>query len=79
MGKMCIGLPTIQIIQVENQQDIAFALARVGAVKLVSEIDQIPPLIEQAGTWIHDVSEKAKSVCDGRGLQRVLKEMRFIR
>ena len=27
-----LGLPTIQIIQVENQQDIAFALARVGAI-----------------------------------------------
>lgn len=73
-----LGLPTIQIIQVENQQDIAFALARVGAIKLVHEIDQITPLIERAGTWMHDVSEKAKNICDGRGLQRVLHQMRFV-
>jgi UDP-2,4-diacetamido-2,4,6-trideoxy-beta-L-altropyranose hydrolase len=73
-----LGLPTIQIIQVENQRDIALALERVGAVKLVHEIDQITPLIERAGTWMHNVSEKAKTICDGRGLQRVLQQMRFI-
>lgn len=73
-----LGLPTIQIVQVENQQDIASALAKVDAIKLVHEIDQITPLIEQAGTWMQEVSEKAKTICDGRGVQRVLQQMRFI-
>jgi UDP-2,4-diacetamido-2,4,6-trideoxy-beta-L-altropyranose hydrolase len=69
--RCCLGLPTIQLVVAENQRQIGDALAAFGAVRLIDEVEDIPPLLSSASQWLLETSEKSAKVLDGLGVQRV--------
>lgn len=67
-----LGLPTLLLVTAENQQENADALEAAGAVQKV-DADQISDALRQmTDDRLAAMSEAAFSVCDGRGLQRML-------
>ena len=72
--RCCLGLPTIQMVIAENQRQSANALALSGAVKLLDSVEELPGLVTSTIDAIQQVSLKASDVCDGTGVNRLLKE-----
>lgn len=77
--RCCIGLPTIQAVIADNQLFAAESLARAGAIKLLSSLDQLPDLILSAPDWMESVSSKCRMVTDGNGVKRVTDSLRLAR
>jgi len=73
--RCCLGLPTIQMVIAENQKQSAKALSLADAVKLLESIGELPGLVETAKDWMQVVSLKARNVCDGLGVKRVMDSM----
>jgi hypothetical protein len=69
--RCCLGLPTIQIIIADNQKDIAVNLSSVKAVKLISDICQLPKAIKDISKYNHKMSLNSSTIVDGSGSYRV--------
>ena len=70
--RCCLGLPTIQLVIAENQNFLAESLDKAGVVKALNNIDALPNLIETAPKWMSQISQKCRSVTDGKGVKRVV-------
>ncbi|WP_265088742.1 UDP-2,4-diacetamido-2,4,6-trideoxy-beta-L-altropyranose hydrolase [Psychrobacter immobilis] len=73
--RCCLGLPTIQIVIAENQRKVAMELASINVVKLISEFNCIPQLLENSGSWMKEASKKSATLVDGYGTDRVFNEL----
>lgn len=72
--RCCLGLPTIVIVLAENQKSIALNLSELG-VAFLSEpgVDYIEKYLSKLTVKeLHNMSEKARSLVDGIGTQRVI-------
>lgn len=74
--RCCLGLPTVAIAVADNQISGIQALAEAGAVVAAGlpeiEDGSLTRLVERAVEQAADMSEKARSVCDGGGAERVV-------
>ncbi|SDB16442.1 UDP-2,4-diacetamido-2,4,6-trideoxy-beta-L-altropyranose hydrolase [Pseudomonas sp. NFACC13-1] len=79
--RCCLGVPTIMVVLAENQKSGAEALLSSGCVELIEEVQDIPM---QMPASIHalsnentllKLSKNARRICDGLGVQKVLKQM----
>lgn len=77
--RCCVGLPSFICVLAENQQEVAGELVALGAAKeIVFESNAVSNLDALLG-WARDennlieMSKKAKKICDGEGLFRVIK------
>ncbi len=81
--RSCLGVPTILLILAANQEPGAKALLHSGSVILIENVFDItirlPPTIEALthGGALMELSNKARHVCDGLGVERVLKNMSY--
>jgi UDP-2,4-diacetamido-2,4,6-trideoxy-beta-L-altropyranose hydrolase len=78
-----LGLPSIVIVYADNQKDIALALEQAGGASYIGQADTIN--IKQLYNKLSEIlnaktlsvmSEKAFSVCDGKGLTQLLNELK---
>lgn len=68
--RCCLGLPTIQLVIAENQRQIAEFLAADNAIKLLTDIGDLPYLISTVEQWLPSVAVRTKRLVDGVGSQR---------
>jgi UDP-2,4-diacetamido-2,4,6-trideoxy-beta-L-altropyranose hydrolase len=79
-----LGLPTLMAVLAENQRPGALALQRAGAATLIGGVDAIAVRLPTAlgallqGRAVAEMSEAAAAVTDGRGVDRVVREMESI-
>ena len=81
--RCCLGLPTIMLVLADNQRQVAAALAAAGAASLldgscpsVAEIAGALTGLTQDATRRGTMAEAAAAMCDGRGVARVVMELR---
>ena len=80
--RCCLGLPTILIILASNQNTIAQALNKKGAVILPDNLEELPTLIKNISKNTYDLSkltQASSEICDGKGIKRVLKSFDIVR
>jgi UDP-2,4-diacetamido-2,4,6-trideoxy-beta-L-altropyranose hydrolase len=81
--RCCLGLPSIALIAASNQQTIAAALAAAGAACVLQQGHATPPaeLAAVVLALLRDpprraaMARRAASVCDGRGVERVVAQI----
>ncbi|AKE52351.1 UDP-2,4-diacetamido-2,4,6-trideoxy-beta-L-altropyranose hydrolase [Kangiella geojedonensis] len=77
--RCCLGLPTIMIVIAENQRKIANELEYAGAAVAVDKnrIEHTSILVEKSlkPKQVIQLSFQAKSICDGSGTSRVIKQL----
>ena len=73
--RWCLGLPTIQIVTAENQNNIAKSLAKNNAIKHLPDIKELSRMISDVTCWMKDVSGFAQQISDGLGSMRVVSEI----
>lgn len=79
--RCCLGLPTVAVVLADNQRQSAMALRAHGAAYLLPEEDglahNIPTAIDvlSAPERLSSMSECAANICDGRGLERVIRNI----
>lgn len=71
-----LGVPSLLVITAHNQQGVARSLERVGAAKVLGDIESIvialPRVMAGMGSEVlADMSRAASEACDGRGAERV--------
>ncbi|BCN92694.1 UDP-2,4-diacetamido-2,4,6-trideoxy-beta-L-altropy ranose hydrolase [Thiomicrorhabdus immobilis] len=74
--RCCLGLPTIQLVIADNQRQIAQALAKDNAIKLLVNIQELPGLVKTAKDWKSAVFHTCKNLTDGLGCQKVIELIR---
>lgn len=73
----CLGVPSLLVVVADNQRDIAAALSRHGAARVLGARDAITPdaiaiaLAALAPADLKAMSAAAAELCDGRGVERV--------
>ncbi|MGX4729975.1 UDP-2,4-diacetamido-2,4,6-trideoxy-beta-L-altropyranose hydrolase [Pseudomonas corrugata] len=79
--RCCLGVPTIMVVLADNQRQGAEALLHSGSVVLIEQLQDIPArlpsailAVAQEGT-LSTMSENARKVSDGLGIDRVIKTM----
>lgn len=79
--RCCLGVPTIMVVLADNQKSGAEALLSSGSVKLIEQVRDIPMHLPVAihalinNHVLSELSESARRICDGMGVQQVLKQM----
>lgn len=73
--RCCLGLPTIQLAIAKNQKFISDSLHKSGIIKPLDNVESLPNLINNAQTWMLDISKRCRLVTDGDGVNRVIKNM----
>ena len=79
--RCCLGVPTIMVVLADNQKPGAKALLHSGSVVLIEEARDIPECLPSAilalthGNALAEMSESARKISDGLGVQRVIKKM----
>ncbi|SEE39993.1 UDP-2,4-diacetamido-2,4,6-trideoxy-beta-L-altropyranose hydrolase [Pseudomonas kilonensis] len=79
--RCCLGVPTIMVILADNQKSGAEALLSSGSVELIEQVRDIPTRLPVAiralsnEITLSELSENARRICDGLGVQRVIKRM----
>ena len=69
--RCCLGLPTLLYVLAENQRKIAESLEKLGAVKIVDNLNEnLQNLLNNFTLW-QTMSEKAQIICDGAGVKRI--------
>ena len=71
-----LGVPTLLVVAARNQQDVARALERAGAARVLGDVESIeeslPVALADVGpTVLSGMSRSAAAVCDGLGTERV--------
>ncbi|WP_339532795.1 UDP-2,4-diacetamido-2,4,6-trideoxy-beta-L-altropyranose hydrolase [Pseudomonas mucidolens] len=81
--RCCLGVPTIMVVLADNQISGARALQQSGSVVMIEHASEIPvqlPLALESlshGDALQTMSESARKISDGLGIQRVVKKMGF--
>ena len=73
-----LGLPAIHIILAENQQDIAFTLAKQGVAEAIQKenlLTQLPRMLTQSIDRLASLLKNAALIVDGNGSQLVVDTM----
>jgi UDP-2,4-diacetamido-2,4,6-trideoxy-beta-L-altropyranose hydrolase len=74
--RCCLGLPTLLFTTAKNQVLIAQNLEKLGAVKVVGNLkSELQSLVNDFSLW-HKMSNKAQKICDGLGIERVVKSVK---
>ncbi len=73
--RCCLGLPTIQIVIAENQNNISKYLAKNNAIKLLQDRKELGGIINDVNDWMKNVSDIAQQISDGLGSLRVVSEV----
>lgn len=81
--RCCLGLPTLMLVQAENQMKVAHGLEQAGAAKLINTTEScdlqlrslISVLINEPTMLMH-MSRNASCIVDGNGANAVIYEMR---
>ncbi|MCM2461606.1 UDP-2,4-diacetamido-2,4,6-trideoxy-beta-L-altropyranose hydrolase [Pseudomonas sp. CG7] len=79
--RCCLGVPTIMVVLADNQKSGAKALLSSGCVELIEEFRDIPMQLPAAirslanESTLSALSENARRICDGLGVQKVLMQM----
>lgn len=79
--RCCLGVPTIMVVLADNQKSGAKALLSSGCVELIEQVwdisVQLPTAIRALAkeSTLSALSENARRICDGLGVQQVLKQM----
>lgn len=79
--RCCLGLPSILVVLAANQRGVADALMAAGSGYSIGTTEAIASYLPDALAKVADtrvltrMSEAAADVCDGRGLERVLKSL----
>ena len=68
-----MGLPSIQIVIAENQNNISKILARNNAIKILQNISDLPKILSEVSDWMEKISNTSRKISDGQGVSRVLK------
>ena len=69
--RCCLGVPTIQIITVYNQEFIAKKLNEINTIKL-AKINEVVKNLENFQYWMKNISENASKVTNGNGSKAIL-------
>lgn len=73
--RCCLGLPVLLYVLSENQKAIARNLEQLGAAIITKNLESdIRIISSDLGLW-HDMSNKAKNICDGLGVIRVFNKL----
>ncbi len=70
-----LGLPTIQIIISENQRQIAEALDKINAIKILKNLDDIVILMETIDLWFFQIKKNCNINIDGYGSSLVIDQL----
>ena len=79
LERCCLGLPTLTVIQAENQREGAIALQKINACVLIENANEIP---ESINIKISDllnikkiklIQQSSAKLCDGKGPERLMK------
>lgn len=73
--RCCLGLPSIQMVIADNQKKIAELLEKAGVIKLLSDVQMLPEVLNPPLAWMPRLSLMARQVCDGNGVNRVLEAL----
>lgn len=73
--RCCLGLPSIQLIQTDNQRLVAQNLASDNCIKIFNDISQLKGHVETISIWGKDVSINSMKIVDGLGAKRVVGEI----
>lgn len=79
--RCCLGVPTIMVVVADNQKSGAEALLSSGSVTLIEQVHDISVRLPEAMRALANentllgMSEKARKVCDGLGVLRVIRKM----
>ncbi|MEN2396086.1 UDP-2,4-diacetamido-2,4,6-trideoxy-beta-L-altropyranose hydrolase [Pseudomonas halotolerans] len=79
--RCCLGVPTIMVVLADNQKSAAEALLSSGSVELIEQVKNIPMQLPTAirvlanESKLSELSESARRICDGLGVQKVIKKM----
>jgi UDP-4-amino-4,6-dideoxy-N-acetyl-beta-L-altrosamine N-acetyltransferase len=77
--RCCLGLPSLIAVLADNQREGARALVSAGCAYLLGDVSEIAPAISTGVAFATDaaamarMSEAARAICDGQGLERVLR------
>ena len=75
--RCCLGVPSLLLIQAENQRTGSQALVEAGAALLAASPADVPALLAQLdATRLAELSSRAAALCDGQGTARVLQAMK---
>ena len=69
--RCCLGLSTIQIVIAKNQRTISENLAKINAIRLLKNLEELPGVINDYNIWIEDVNKVNRLVTDGLGSNKV--------
>lgn len=81
--RCCLGVPTVLVVLAENQKSGASALLRSGSITLIGNVQEIPLNLPSAlsnlwhGNALLEMSQCAREVSDGCGVQRVIERILF--
>ena len=75
--RCCLGLPTLLCVLADNQRNSAESLEELGAVIIIENLKEDLRLITESFGLLNDVSNNAKSICDGLGCARVGNYVRY--
>jgi UDP-2,4-diacetamido-2,4,6-trideoxy-beta-L-altropyranose hydrolase len=71
--RCCLGLPTLLYVTANNQRTIAENLEKIGAVKIVENLNKdLRNMTDNLSLW-KSISKNSSKVCDGLGVNRVTK------
>lgn len=73
--RCCMGLPTVLVIQADNQRHNAQSLVQHQAAVLVAQANLVVKGLEQVAMQLKTFSDAAASLIDGGGAQRVVAAM----
>lgn len=81
--RCCLGVPAVLVVLAENQKSGACALLRSGSIALIGDVQEIPLNLPSAltnlwrGNTLMKMSQCAREVSDGCGVQRVIERILF--
>jgi UDP-2,4-diacetamido-2,4,6-trideoxy-beta-L-altropyranose hydrolase len=70
--RCCLGLPALLYITAENQRMIAENLEKIGAVKIIKNLEKDLQAMNNDFYLWKSMSEESSKICDGLGASRVL-------
>jgi UDP-2,4-diacetamido-2,4,6-trideoxy-beta-L-altropyranose hydrolase len=78
LERCCLGLPTLTVIQAENQREGAVALKELNACLLIEDVNKIGKYLNKKIAdllnikKIKHIQQSSANLCDGRGSERLM-------